>query len=73
MKYFNDPPVNKKKKKLNKEPEVTNGHVENTVESPGNNDSTITESEQIVNEQSQDQAVNSSDRLNESGREEFLD
>lgn len=73
MKYLNDPPVNKKKKKLNKEPEVTNRDVENTVEPASNNDSTITESKQIVNEQDQDQAVNSSDRLNESGREEFLD
>lgn len=73
MKNFNDPPVDKKKKKLNKEPEVTNRDVENTVEPASNNDSTPTESEQIVNEQSQDQAVNSSDRLNESGKEEFLD
>jgi len=73
MKYFNDPPVNKKSKKINKEPEVPNWDVENTVDNPINSDSTCTESEQIVNEQSQDQAVNSSDRLNESGKEEFLD
>ncbi|MGZ5245542.1 MAG: hypothetical protein ACXWV5_00465 [Flavitalea sp.] len=73
MKNLSDPPVNKTKKKLNKEPEVTNRDVENTVEGLDKNEATTTESELIVNEQSQDQAVNSSDRLNESGKEEFLD
>ena len=73
MHTIQPPPGKKKKADTEGTDKVTNQDVENTVNTGNSEDSTITESEQIVNEQSQDQAINGSDGSPEISRDEFLD
>ncbi|HEY1055161.1 MAG TPA: hypothetical protein VGE24_08505 [Emticicia sp.] len=73
MQTIHQPPGKKKKADTEGTGKVTNQDVENTVNTGTSEDSTTTESEQIVNEQSQDQTINGSDGSPEISRDEFLD
>jgi len=73
MQTIHQPPGKKKKADSEETGKVINQDVENTVNTGTSEDLTTTESEQIVNEQSQDQTINGSDGSPEISRDEFLD